>query len=132
MSVKLSRLATIIKSRVARGAKFLDKIEPGWYNKIDVSKFDIEDGCDCILGQVYGDFWNAVERVFKAYKSDRKAAISHGFLQDDIYLNGNTVVYDTSTVPLLEEFWILEINNRKTVGKAKKVKKACKTTCKVH
>lgn len=47
---------TIAGACVEAGAQFLDRIEPGWFKKIEIDIFDISDGCNCILGQIHGDY----------------------------------------------------------------------------
>lgn len=44
-----------IEARVRRGAKWLDKNEPGWADKIDPDKLDMTTGQHCVLGQVFFD-----------------------------------------------------------------------------
>lgn len=42
-----------IEQRVANGAAQLDKMIPGWENRIDLDELDIRVGCRCIIGQLY-------------------------------------------------------------------------------
>jgi hypothetical protein len=48
-----------IQARVKRGAKWLDKHEPGWEKKVNPKLLNMSAGTACILGQVYGDHDNA-------------------------------------------------------------------------
>lgn len=41
---------------VIRGAKFLDKIRPGWYREVKLSSLSMNDCHQCILGQIYGEY----------------------------------------------------------------------------
>jgi hypothetical protein len=43
-----------ISERVANGAAELDIIKPDWWKpgRIKVSQLNLEDGCDCVLGQL--------------------------------------------------------------------------------
>lgn len=41
-----------VKERVANGAAWLDKVNPGWEHKIDLSTLELKNSCRCILGQV--------------------------------------------------------------------------------
>ena len=43
-------------NRARKGAKLLDKVAPGWEKKIKPGVLDLANGCNCILGQVYGDY----------------------------------------------------------------------------
>lgn len=44
------------KDSVQLGAAFLDGHVPGWEDRIDPERLDLGDGCDCILGQLYGRY----------------------------------------------------------------------------
>lgn len=48
--------------RVSAGAKWLDEHHPGWVDKIDLESLDLNDCAECVLGQLFGDFHEAVER----------------------------------------------------------------------
>lgn len=43
--------------RVRRGIAFLDRVHPGWRNKINPKRLDIASSRDCVLGQLYGDYF---------------------------------------------------------------------------
>lgn len=43
-----------IAERVAAGAAFLDEHEPGWVDRIDLDRLDLDLCPDCIIGQLYG------------------------------------------------------------------------------
>lgn len=49
--------------RVAAGAAFLDEHWPGWDYQIDIEMFDLCDPCECVLGQVYGGFYEACHKL---------------------------------------------------------------------
>lgn len=40
----------------ARGADLLDRYRPGWAEEIVPEGLDLADPCDCILGQIYGQY----------------------------------------------------------------------------
>ena len=44
------------RGRVARGAAYLDEMDPGWAERIDVWSLDLAHGNTCILGQLHGSF----------------------------------------------------------------------------
>lgn len=48
-----------IEQRVAAGAEWLDANAPGWEAQIDLSSLDIEEPCNCVLGQVYGHYFRS-------------------------------------------------------------------------
>lgn len=104
-----------VESRVARGAAWLDQVVPGWERKIDLSRLDLADSCQCILGQVVGvvkdiNVPEELEDLGYGYMSGYDAimdtatnagfkvghwAHGHGFYVrggDDVYASGQTWV----------------------------------------
>lgn len=47
-------------ARVAAGAAFLDERMPGWAERIDLGRLDLDDECNCVIGQLTGDYINGV------------------------------------------------------------------------
>ena len=61
------RRVHIAARRVRRGAELLDRVHPGWREKIQIDTLDISSTRHCILGQLYGSYsegLNAVGRVW--------------------------------------------------------------------
>lgn len=52
-----------VSRQVRRGVAYLDRVEPGWYERVIPARIDLLDAQDCILGQVFGDF-NSVNNDF--------------------------------------------------------------------
>jgi len=50
-------------------AAILDKDSPGWFERIDQSKLDMEVWHTCILGQVYGDYCKGLQILFNSKSS---------------------------------------------------------------
>lgn len=74
--------------RAAAGAAFLDKNEPGWAKRVRLNVLDLERADFCVLGQLYGDYYDAVdddtECVHLAGKvKPKKSVYSLGFNCDD-------------------------------------------------
>lgn len=46
-----------VAARVQRGAAWLDKHRPGWVGRINLDELRVEEPCNCILGQLDGDFY---------------------------------------------------------------------------
>lgn len=44
-----------IAERVAAGAAFLDEHDPGWWERINLGRLDLNDTCNCVLGQAFAD-----------------------------------------------------------------------------
>lgn len=51
------------RARVSRAAKFLDENSPGWAYKIRLRELDIESCENCILGQLFGDYDEGMDKL---------------------------------------------------------------------
>jgi hypothetical protein len=49
------------EARVSKGAAHLDALFPKWAEYIRVNEFDLSAPCSCVLGQLHGDYREAVE-----------------------------------------------------------------------
>ena len=45
---------TTLADRIQLGVLYLDDTQPGWQDKIDILKLDINSYSSCVLGQVRG------------------------------------------------------------------------------
>ena len=45
-----------LQENVDRGAKRLDQRRPNWYKQIDTKTLDLSLGCQCVIGQIYGQY----------------------------------------------------------------------------
>jgi hypothetical protein len=43
-------------ARAAAGAAFLDGQVPGWAKRVELATLNLADSCDCVLGQLGGDY----------------------------------------------------------------------------
>src|SRR5688500_4333809 len=67
---------TDLMPRVEKGAAWLDANRPGWFTRVSLRTLQLEDGCRCVLGQVFGRHYCEVrERV----SPDWMAVAAHGF-----------------------------------------------------
>jgi hypothetical protein len=74
-----------IAAIVMKGVRWLDKHKPGWAEHIDLHTLRMENSRQCVLGQCYGDFWNALERVTgKSRRTETVEdwAVARGFMVD--------------------------------------------------
>lgn len=55
---------TSLASRVRAGVAFLDENKPGWHEFVIPQVLNMASGCNCVLGQVYGDFYRAERDLF--------------------------------------------------------------------
>lgn len=72
-------IETRMRQAVGDAAALLDEHAIGWRERIDVDRLDIEDPCDCILGQLYG--WFEGKRVL--YGSETSSRVSPAFYTND-------------------------------------------------
>jgi hypothetical protein len=54
-----------LEERIARGVELLNKttFDKPWYQLIDLDKLNLRDNANCVLGQLYGTYMNALERL---------------------------------------------------------------------
>lgn len=45
---------------VENGARFLDVVAPGWWKSIKLRKLDMAHDENCILGQLWGNYFNGL------------------------------------------------------------------------
>jgi hypothetical protein len=49
----------IQRGAIERGVKFLNsRWEEDWYEYIDIERLDMLSGGNCIIGQLFGDYWS--------------------------------------------------------------------------
>lgn len=52
----------LMERRVREGIAYLDANAPdGWRSKINLRNFNMAEPCQCVLGQVFGYYWDAVQ-----------------------------------------------------------------------
>lgn len=75
---EISDLEKLVKA----GAELLDERKPGWYQIFDdelLSYLNMGDELTCVLGFVFGSWWNAVDFFFPDFESPEKEAQKFGF-----------------------------------------------------
>lgn len=101
-----------LRKNVKNGAAWLDKHNPGWALKVDISRFEINDGAACVIGQVYGDYmeWiKCAESRDGAFLMTNTEACTRGFnITDKLFLSENGERANS----LLNELWIDRIKRR--------------------
>ena len=50
------------QQRAARGADYLDEVDPGWHRRVDVLTMELAHATCCVLGQLHGDFRAGLSR----------------------------------------------------------------------
>jgi hypothetical protein len=83
-------VSATITERVAKGAAFLDESEPSWWQVIDLDALDMEQGCNCVLGQLHPSntdeelhYLGALFQFGLPHGPDSDADISLGFFTED-------------------------------------------------
>lgn len=82
---------TTVAERVARGVALLDEVMPGWADRIDLLRLDIDVPAHCVIGQLHpqdgeysAPYSVGLDRLGWADADDRwERAKAHGF--DDAY-----------------------------------------------
>lgn len=98
-----------LRTAVDKGAAWLDRVKPGWREMIDIGSLQM-DRCDrCILGQLYGDYFDAI--YTSPTLGSKDSACRHGFqaegdstLYADEYHSDRTAKYEA-----LRSLWIAKI-----------------------
>lgn len=52
-----------LTNRVDAGIAFLNVAKPGWEKKIDLDEFDLQNPWTCVLGEVYGNYFDGREKI---------------------------------------------------------------------
>jgi hypothetical protein len=111
------RGCTLYEKEIERGAAILDHEHPGWELLIDTSTLQLSSSHSCVLGQVWGNFWNAVGDIAEFDRGNVKPE-DCGFLipffcSDDHRKHG----YDDSCCwSQLTEDWITFVKQRLNEG----------------
>ncbi len=63
---------------VELGADFLDERLPGWRNEIDPETLALESSCDCVLGQLFGDYERGMSLLGVDYGQSRVLGFRRG------------------------------------------------------
>src|SRR3990167_11322084 len=62
---------TKLHRAVKRGVKVLDQVEPGWHKKIDLTKLQLSDIRQCMLGQLHGHYEDGLNELTDALTEAR-------------------------------------------------------------
>jgi heterodisulfide reductase subunit B len=110
-------MSATVTERVQKGAKFLDEHIANWIDGIDVSRFELGDSCNCILGQLFSEYIDGVRHLFPVVPLGKKYAIAKtlGFdVSTCCYDAYGRNEYAANEYIALEKEWIKEIKKRKS------------------
>lgn len=68
-----------VQERVARGVALLDEVRPSWWRKVALDRLAMESCSNCILGQVYGNYWDGCVMIETQTGNYFFSSIRHGF-----------------------------------------------------
>jgi len=98
---------------VARGAAYLDDVDPDWSRRIDPETLTLADGTCCVLGQLHGEFRRGMSRagLFNMSSAPRAnlSPVDYGF---HAVLFGDEAL-QARDYALLDEAWREEIRRRR-------------------
>lgn len=99
-------------ARAGRGAAYLDDVDPGWHERIDLDDLALASGTSCVLGQLHGDFRFGLGRSrlvnFTSAPRASLSPITYGFMCVDTASETDRV----RDYELLDSAWIDEIRLR--------------------
>jgi len=99
--------------RAARGAAYLDRVDPGWYRYVDPDRLELADGARCVLGQRYGAFFPGLTRAGLLNLSSAPlgslSPVDYGFL----CVQGVDEATQARDYALLNRAWRREIRRRR-------------------
>jgi hypothetical protein len=99
---------------VRRGAELLDRVQPGWADRIDLDRLDLGSDCECVLGQLYGGPDDDEDPSYLVGRrtlglTTTEAAAEYGFTVD---YSG-----DPWSWAELDRLWMAEIRARRDTGR---------------
>ena len=65
------------RKRVRAGIALLDQQCPDWHWRLNLQSLDMQNTCNCVLGQLYGHFWTGVNKLNLSLRLNDDA--QHGF-----------------------------------------------------
>lgn len=105
-------------ARAAAGAAFLDSRLPGWAGRIERTALDMADCKRCILGQLFGDFFNGARILDISVHEDVDAQFGVNLSSDEVNAidescpHGSWKAKEQEAFDLLGLAWLAEIDKR--------------------
>lgn len=104
-----------IEERVENGVAFLDQVAIGWEHRINLQTLRLWACSSCVLGQVFGDYTDAV-RIFDIEEIEARALGFMAGAEDPVWTRQQRDT-DEDVWDLLEDEWRrVIIERRGTVG----------------
>lgn len=99
-----------VRQMVARGAELLDRVKPEWFTLIDLGTLDMALPRYCILGQLYGNYWDGLELLELTGTRDVQAY--YGFDLEFFPCAGFTALEAAPAWAVLQDEWKAVIADR--------------------
>ena len=96
------------EKEVAAGAAWLDKVRPGWINKINVKELNSGCGGKCVMGQIF-----STRDAINICDDAPHFSIEHGFFVAPIGFYGRSEKTVAKEYKTLSNQWIKQIKNRR-------------------
>jgi hypothetical protein len=61
----------MFEKEISNGVELLNKINPGWVDKINLEELDMASSSKCIIGQLYGCYCIAMPKIERDHNCDR-------------------------------------------------------------
>lgn len=74
-----------LSENVETAGKLLDVIRPGWYERVNVETLNMAHPFLCVLGQVFGDYWHAIDKYADILLLEENTNVFAGDVLDDEY-----------------------------------------------
>ena len=106
--------AARITRAAQRGAKLLDKVEPSWFQMVDLTILNMGSLSCCVLGQAYGDYMEGLLRLETRADDAGRRVKKRGEEMDPYYYGFSILDVPLTAVEwsALTEAWIEEIRAR--------------------
>lgn len=115
--LSMAEIPTGIIDRVRDGARLLDEQRPGWWQRIDILKLEMNNCSKCILGQLFGHYDSGLTRLFGS-PDEAEEASERGFDHDEEFgaftTDGQSAYKDrvNNQYSQLARVWIDEVLKR--------------------
>lgn len=96
-----------LQERAAQGAAFLDERIPDWHQRIIIDSLRMHNACQCVLGQLMGDYGMGLHVL------DVATPQTHGFT-----IFGSPLIDRPTLWARLRAAWIEEIERRRLADEA--------------
>ena len=106
------------EEQVKRGIRLLDSAMPGWRKRIRIKNLDLHSGCNCILGQLYGEFvegWCEV-RKFGSYIFRHDPPYCGFNIDIEEWMNADSSEERLALYEELEKEWLKHLRQEETNG----------------